>query len=544
MRTRTSWLSLTIVILFVLAIFAPLVGAILTEDRGISFTEKRKLSQFPSFPGKPSGVKSYIVELEKYYNDQFGFRPFFLKSYTKVKSLLGDTDIASSSKNVGTKNVIKGKDGWYFLNRKWDGDPISDYRNIDLYSEGELLRAVLLLSARVDWLKENGIEYLLFFAPNKHTIYSEYLPDYIVKEGDLSSWDQLNDALSRYTDVMFVDLRSTLIEGKKEAAKYWKERKEEAALYYKKDSHWNYAGGDIAQFAIAKKIEQIFPGKIHPIKRPLQDFVMGSYAGDITLIMGRKEKDAYGPVLRSGTCTKESQRDYLQRSHETECENGILTGLIFYDSFFPTLKPYFTDYFGRVVYRWQRMSKAEVENQIRIKKPDIVIEQRAERHLPFTPEIKNEVYSDFWEKNWKKWKKSIYKLNLKAAGAGEYRSENVKTSYQGFRKRLSLEAMTNDPVLYLPKIDFRKGHIYMAKVKLKSSHDTELQFYYSVTGKKDAYPTERYSVTVAIKKGMNSVYLPLFYLNMAGGLRLDPGKKEGSYQVLELEVKELDWVRL
>jgi hypothetical protein len=31
---------------------------------------------------------------------------------------------------------------------------------------------------------------------------------------------------------------------------------------------------------------------------------------------------------------------------------------------------------------------------------------------------------------------------------------------------------------------------------------------------------------------------------MAGDLRLDPGKREGTYQVLELAIKELDWVRL
>jgi len=543
MPKKNSWFAFTIVVLFLLAIFTPLVGAFLTEDRGLSNTEKRKLSQLPTFPQQLSDVKGYIDKFEKYYNDQFGLRSFFLESFTAVKKSLGDVDIASASSNVGTKNIIKGKDGWYFLNRKWDGDPVSDYRNISLYSESHLLRAVLLIAARADWLEGLGIEYLLFFAPNKHTIYSEYLPDYIKKEGEISSLDQLDDALHRYTKVHFVDLRKVLQEGKNEAAKYWKERKEEAALYYKKDSHWNWAGGDIAQFAIAKKIEEIFPGKIVPAKRPLQDFVMTSFTGDITLIMGRKEKEAYGPVLMSGTCTKETKSEYLQRSHETECEKGILTGLFFYDSFFPTLKPYFTDYFGRAVYRWQRMSKAEVEKQLKIKKPDIVIEQRAERHLPFTPDIKNELYNDFWEKNWEKWK-TIYTLNLKAAGVGKYRSYNVKTAYKGFRKKLSLEAMTNDPMLYLPKIDFRKGHIYMAKVKLKSDHDTELQFYYSVTGKKEEYPTEPYSVTVPVNKGKNSVYLPLFHTDMDGGLRLDPGKMKGSYVVEKLEIKELSWVDL
>lgn len=544
MRLKNNWFSLAIVMLFLVAIFTPLVGAVLTEDRGLSTTEKRKLSQLPVFPRELSDVNNYIDEFEKYYNDQFGLRSFFLQSFTTVKRALGDADISSPSRNVGTKNTIKGKDGWYFLNRKWDGDPVSDYRNITLYSESKLLRAVLLIAARADWLKGLGIEYLLFFAPNKHTVYSEYLPDYIVKEGEISSWDQLNDALHRYTDVQFVDLRMVLQEGKREAAKYWKERKEEAALYFTMDSHWNGAGADIAQFALAKKIEQMFPGKIDPFKRPYEDFVMLSFTGDITLIMGGKKEEAYGPFLLSGTCTPETKKDYLQRNHETRCEKGVLTALIFNDSFFPPLKPYFADYFGRAVFRWQRMTQAEINKQVAIKKPDIVIEQRAERFLPFTPDIKGEAYNDFWSKNWKKWRNTVYKLNLKAAGGGKYRSNNVKLTYNDRKKVLSMDALTNDPMLYLTKINFRKDHLYLAKVSLISSHDTELTIFYRILGENVAYPTARYSVTVPVQKGESSVFLPLFNLNMADEMRFDPGKKEGLYQIQELEVKEVTKVRL
>lgn len=544
MIKKDKWLSLIIVAVFFLAIFIPLLGAIWAEDKGLSYTEKRKLAQLPDFPEKPSAIKNYIVDFEKYYNDQFGLRSFYLQSFAGVKRLLGDEEIGSSAKNVGSKNTIKGKEGWYFLNRKWDGDPVADYRNLHLYSETELLKATLLLAARVDWLKELGIEYLLFFAPNKHTVYSEYLPDYIVKEGDISSWDQLNDALSRYTNVQFVDLRKTMQEGKAEAAMYFKDGKEKAALYYTKDSHWNGAGADIAQYAIAEKVAQMFPGQIVPAKRPLEDFIMRRFAGDITRIMGSRKKDSYGPHLTSGTCTSLIDEDYHRRRFETGCDNGSLTALIFHDSFFPAIGPYFADYFNRTVFRWQRMTKAEVVKQIGIKKPDIIIEQRAERHLPFTPDIKNEVYSDFFGKHWEKWKKTIFTLDLRAAAVGKYQSNNVKLKSRGNKKALRMEALTNDPMLFLTNVGFRKNHLYLVKAKLTSSADTALQLFYSVAGQKDKYPSAKYSVSVPIKKGKNSVFLPLFHMDLAAELRFDPGKKEGVYQIEQLEIKQLSEVHL
>ncbi len=542
MRHSNTSFAVIIVVIFMLAIFIPFVGAFLQQDQGISYTEKRKLQQLPEFPERLEELSSFIPQFEKYYNDQFGLRDIFIKSYKQAKKLVGDHDISGTSGNVGTKNTVKGKEGWFFLNRKWDGDPFSDYRNIDLYSENELLRSTLLFAARADWLKSQGIEYLFFFAPNKHTVYSEYLPDYIKKEGDISSLDQLDDALRRYTNVHFVDLRNTLQQAKDEASKYWKDQKEEAALYYKKDSHWNGAGADIAQFEIARKIEELFPGKIHPAKRPFDDFVMSAFAGDITLIMGGKEKEAYGPVLEKGLCTSEKKSDYLQRQHVTVCEKGILNAVIFYDSFFPPLKPYFTDYFHRTVYYWEEMSKSKVEEQISIKKPDIIIEERAERHLPFTPDTENESYSEFWEKHWPKWKNTVFELDLKEAGKAG-RSDNVTLSYNEKDMALLLEAVNDDPILYLPKTAFVKNRLYLVKTIIVSDHDTELELFYSVIGKENQFSQE-HSVTTRLGKGENTVFLPLFSMDLAGDLRFDPGKKSGKYRIQGLEIKEIDWIDL
>lgn len=543
-KSNSSLFSIIIIVTFLITVSVPLTGALLQEDRGLSYSEKRKLQQFPPYPKKVGELAGFITDFEKYFNDQFGLRELFIGSYASLKKMIGDHDISSAAVNIGTKNIIEGKSGWFFLNRKWDGDPVSDYRNIHLYSEASLLRSMLLFAARAYWLKSQGIEYLIFFAPNKHTVYSEYLPDYLTKIGDISSLDQLHDSLSRNTNVHFVDLRQTLKNSKGEAARYWKERKEEARIYYKKDSHWNGAGADIAQYTIALKLADLFPGKIQPLKRNADDFVMISFAGDITLIMGRKDKEAYGPVLMGGTCTPETFDDYLKRHHVTLCSSNLIDAVIFNDSFLPPLKPYFSDYFRRTSYHWESATRGRIEQEIKVNKPDIVVEQRAERFMPFTPAALNENYNAFWQKHWPKWRKIVYRLDLQAAGRGQYKSSNLTTAYLGADKVLSLNGLNIDPQLYLPKITIQKGKIYLVKVVISSDQQTMLQLYYGTAGKEDSFPAESSSYSQPIKKGKNEIYVPLFSMDFSGDLRLDPGKKKGVYLLHELVVKELDEVKV
>ncbi len=373
MNSSQKIISLSITLIFVIAIFAPLVVTLSQENKTISYTEKRKLAQLPQKPVNIAMLEKFPQEFERYFNDQFGMREFFLKAFSKVKLSIGDTEITNTVNKVPTKNTVKGKEGWFFLNRVWDGDPISDYRNISLYSEIDLLRATFVFAARNDWLKRKGIRYLLFFAPNKHTIYSEYMPDYIVREGNISSMDQLYDVLSRYTSIEFVDLRDILLNGKEEAHLYWKDKKEQAALYYKTDSHWNAAGADLVQYEIAGRIEKIFPKLITPVKRPLNDFSMSRFSGDISLIMGRDDKAAYGPSIFTGKCSKATREEFRARQQVTTCKTGKLNSLIFHDSFYPALKPFFADYFAKTTFLWERMSQKAVLEQLKKGKIDLVI---------------------------------------------------------------------------------------------------------------------------------------------------------------------------
>ncbi len=542
MKISQKFTSFGIIVLFFLAIFTPLVGAFVQKDKAISYAEKRKLVQFPQPPANTKMLKEYTQEFERYYNDQFGMREFFLKSYSRLKAVIGDTEIAASTGKVPSQNTVKGKDGWFFLNRIWDGDPISDYRNISLYSEIGLLRATLIFGARSDWLKKQGIHYLLFFAPNKHTIYPEYMPDYIVKQGEISSMDQLYDSLARHTSVAYVDLRDTLRMAKRDAHLYWKQDKELAALYYKADSHWNAAGADIAQYEIAKLMEKIFPGRIIPLKRSLDDFVMINFTGDISLIMGRDDKDAYGPKILTGKCSRATREEFRKRQQVTTCKKGKVNALIFHDSFFPALKPFFADYFKRTTFLWERMTQKAVREQLKKGKIDLVIEERAERFLPWTPDVTSELYSNYWARHAKYWKKTIFTLNAKRAAGNsrQYTVHHATLDYNRSKKSLDIHAKTRDPILHIENIPFKKHKLYMLHVELVSPQPTKLQVFYSHQNPKKKFPDPKHSLTHKVRKGKNILYIPLFTGSMGSRLRFDPGGTTGLYRLKKFEIREVD----
>ncbi|MDW7772661.1 MAG: hypothetical protein SCH71_07195 [Desulfobulbaceae bacterium] len=537
-----TFFTVLLVSIFFLLISIPPVAFFIQDKRKISTVENRTLAVKPELPMDVHSLLEFPQAFEDYYNDHFGFRNSFLEMYALGKRFIGD----SLGVNIGaggeiTSNVIRGKEGWYFLNRVWDGDPLSDYRNLDLYSRSELLRAGLGIAARRHWLEKQGIKYLLFFAPNKHTIYSEYMPDYIVKQGDVSSMDQLYGFLAKYTPIQFVDLRDPIIRGKAVAREYWKdEDKDEARLYWKTDSHWNGAGTDIAQYAVARKMEEMLPGMIGPRQRDKDDFQMVQIKGDLASLMN--DKSLYSersPVVRQGTCADASPEEYGQRHQVTTCREGKVSALIYHDSFFTgSLKPHFADYFSTTVFTWERLNQESLRKNIAEYKPAIIIEELAERFLPYIPDISGETYDDFWREVFGR-SRPVYRLDGRKVSKGKKGSDfvNAAVQYDGLKDIVEVEALNSDPQLYLNDIFFNADQLYILKVEIEAPVPTPLQIFYSRRGEEEKFPSGENSQTYGLEKGFNTLFIPLLSGDLASRLRLDPGKAEGKYVIKDLAMR-------
>jgi len=363
--------SFLTIMIFVVLIYIPFTIGFIEEDIEISNIEKRTLSKFPSAPKNSNDIKQYPEQFDAYYADHFGLRDWLLGVYKSFKYSLGDSP---------SEDVTIGKDGWLFLGSVKKAytrysDPMGDVRNANLYSIQDLAAVANYLTHLKSWLNKQGIEYLLIIAPNKHTIYFEYLPDYIQKINPHSATDQLVDYLQQHTNISVIDLRNTLTQ-----------EKDKHILYYKTGTHWNNYAANIAQYEIIREIEKLFPQQIQAEKFQLKNAT--NKGGDLASYMGFHtfSESSPQPVFEQH-CTPQKQPAEARETetHTFICNDKTLNAVIFRDSFFSALQPFFARKFKHSTYLWEKSNFPALVKYIQQENPDIVIEEWVERDLPYVP---------------------------------------------------------------------------------------------------------------------------------------------------------------
>jgi alginate O-acetyltransferase complex protein AlgJ len=237
MSATPKWPSCVIIGIFVAVIFLPMSAQFLHSDNLVSDSEKRILAKKPAFPRSLQEVEAFPASFDLYANDRFGFRSLFLRLNSRVKWALG--------MQISNK-VIMGKAGWLFLNKR--DDVLAQYRGLDNFTEAELMALDEAMTARKHWLDGKGIPFIAVIAPNKHTIYPEYLPRGLGLRVGECPMDQLVSYLKRKPDFSLVDLRSTV-----------REAKRGNQVFYKTDSHWTEMGGFAGYREIIRHVKQLFP---------------------------------------------------------------------------------------------------------------------------------------------------------------------------------------------------------------------------------------------------------------------------------------------
>jgi len=361
-------------LIFLAAIFLPFAGSIIQTSTDTSFSEKRYPASIPDAPVSIKTVRRYPEKFDLYYKDNFGFRNNLLW-YNKLKYWVG---------NSPSDKVILGKDGWLFYN----GEPFTDlqntFRGIRRLTDSDLKQYAAALDARYQWLKNQDIEYLLVIAPNKHTIYREYLPDTMFQVNNETLTDQFFNYMKLHTDVPLLDLRQVLLSNKSS----------ETTLYFKTDTHWNHLGTNIAQYEIAKILNAYFPDQITPRLYTEKDFKIKTRpGGDLSRLLGLTEKfeDIYHNPILDRCATRAIPKDgNFTASFTTRCKKSELKILVFRDSFFEYLYQYISLYFNQATFISKRIEFSLLSKYVENDKPDIVIEEWAERFLITVPELEPE----------------------------------------------------------------------------------------------------------------------------------------------------------
>ena len=245
-------------LIFVLALLTPATVQLLSDRVEISAAEKRTLEPMPALPGAGGEWSIFPGKLDRFLRDHFGLREPLATGWSLFKYALRYTP-----------RVAIGREGWLYYPQHWGpkyGAP----------SCGPLSAALLSFADRLERLAAyaaaNGVPVVFALAPDKETLYPEYMPKVPGPSGHCDLSGELRVALQGKRRLKTVDLQAPL-----EAAKA-KER-----VYFKTDSHWNDVGG----WHVARALLEgsCFSRSACP-KLPEPSLSMKTYSGDLAAFIG------------------------------------------------------------------------------------------------------------------------------------------------------------------------------------------------------------------------------------------------------------------
>jgi len=366
-----------LIALFFVIIAVPALKMGFGEKIEFSYTEKRALAAFPEIPEDPSQIRQFFSGLDDYLNDHFGFREWMIYRYQReMKKRFGGSQASTK--------LLKGVDDWYF---NTDNRLLEDFTGRNLLSESDLNRWILSYRNKKTWLADRGIRYLFIVPPNKQTIYGDFVGTPLTDHRGPSRFDQIKDALSASDRATLVDPAAALLQNP-----------DSVPLFFKSDTHWTPHGAYLAYQVIAERIESLFPGIefrddfrfTGPITRSCDSTRRN--CGDLTnmLLDFDSFEESFRDVKPFVKCARKAALDFLphdatsankERYFSTSCPSAQLKAVVFFDSFFVAIEPYFSENFKHAIYLLKEYDQRDVEMLLETFKPDIVIEERVERHL-------------------------------------------------------------------------------------------------------------------------------------------------------------------
>lgn len=258
-----------------------------------------------------------------------------------------------------TIKCVAGKNGYLFLD--------NDMNRVIDQTEGRLSLSLEKIEAwkneyysRYDYCKRNGIRYFFFVAPNKHSIYPEYLPEHI--------------KISRNRPIYQLDKHFEIFYPDKELC-----QKKHYPLYSKTDTHWNDIGSLVGANFLVSKIDNSIP----LIRVERQKIERTKNAGDLGSKLKPIMKDEFFSIDLSDSGVIFHYENGLMNRGRTclyrNANRNLLRAIMFCDSFgYHSMHKFLAEYFAELLC----LHTANFDrNLIKKFKPNIVISQYVERFL-------------------------------------------------------------------------------------------------------------------------------------------------------------------
>ena len=221
---------------FLTACLLPSLGMVLLPDSGpaanqILAPEPRLFEEDGSFNS------DVLEETTDYVADHLAFRQEMITLDAALSAAVFQTSME--------EQVLLGKEDWLYYRVT-----LEDYLRTEPLSDRQLYGAARSLALLREYALSRGGELYFTVAPNKVSLYPQFLP--LVGE-PLEGQDDIDRLVPFLAEegVPYIDLFTTF-------------RQEKEILYYKQDSHWNTLGAALAHDAILAAIgkeERFFDGR-------------------------------------------------------------------------------------------------------------------------------------------------------------------------------------------------------------------------------------------------------------------------------------------
>lgn len=309
-----------LIIGFLGLITAPFLGMLFYNNEDTH--EKRVLTGIQDVKGI-SGLNQFVVDNHAFRDKLSGACLSFYVSFLKESPLPSRT--------------VFGKDGWMFLG--------NDYMNVYDASLG----VVPIWSSDVDRATENiatirdfcdsiGTDFYFVIAPNKATVYPEYLA--LTPNQSTRFKEYVIDSLKSRFNIETIDLEKLIVR-----------EKSETPLYYKYDSHWNNYGGLLATQEVVKhiadnhSIDTISEDNFHIQKGTKTKEKDREY--DLSIMLNLNVSDTYYEITPKkevdiqDTIIKEWGKTPIVTYTVNKKSDNNLNAFFIRDSFFSALHPIF-----------------------------------------------------------------------------------------------------------------------------------------------------------------------------------------------------------
>lgn len=206
------------------------------------------------------------------FKEKIDFKELFNTDY--IEKELNYRVYKIFNRSMDQEQVITGKDDFLFLGN-FHHDIVHKTNGIFKLSDSEIENWLEKVKSIQDWYEKQGIKFLIVVAPNKQTIYSEKLPNWVNYSEKTITDDIVN--IAQIMGINIFDLKEVL-----------KKEKNKDLLYWKTDSHWNEKAGKIAYINTLKYLNDEFDLNLQIENIDLVKNKRG--AGDLTKLLKFQDK--------------------------------------------------------------------------------------------------------------------------------------------------------------------------------------------------------------------------------------------------------------